>query len=273
MQAQELLRQGRLDECLAELTAAVKKSPADARQRVFLFQLLCVLGQWDRAMTQLNVAAEMDAANLLMAQVCRPALNCEALRAEIFAGRRAPLVLGEPEEWLGWLIQANALVADGKAAPAAALRDKALEAAPAVAGTINGHAFGWIADADSRLGPTLEAVVDGRYYWAPFSRISRLRIEPPSDLRDVVWLPANIIWTNGGEAVALLPVRYPGSERSTDSGIRLARRTEWTEPHPGTFIGLGQRLLATDQGEYPLLEVREIALGETGGATGSPRDG
>ena len=45
--------------------------------RVFLFQLLCVLGQWERALTQLNVAAELDAQALAMAQMYREALQCE----------------------------------------------------------------------------------------------------------------------------------------------------------------------------------------------------
>ncbi|MFO1349473.1 MAG: hypothetical protein U1F68_01835 [Gammaproteobacteria bacterium] len=32
----------------------VRKNPANAKYRVFLFQLLAVLGQWERALNQLN---------------------------------------------------------------------------------------------------------------------------------------------------------------------------------------------------------------------------
>ena len=52
------------------------------------------------------------------------------------------------------------------------------------------------------------------------------------------------------EAVGLLPTRYPGSERSSDGAIMLGRRTEWLDQGDGVFFGLGQRMLATDQGEF-----------------------
>ena len=40
----------------------------------------------------------------------------------------------------------------------------------------------------------------------------------------------------------------------------MARTTEWVDRDGDTHIGLGQRLLATDQGEFPLMDVREIEL-------------
>lgn len=270
MQAEALLRQGRLDESMRELESAIRKSPADAKLRVFLFQLLCVKGEWERALTQLNVAAEMDPGNLLMAQVCRPALACEALREEVFRGLRTPLVLGQPAEWVGRLIEASRLTASGNHAAAEALRVTALEAAPAVPGTIDGEPFEWIADADSRLGPVLEAIVDGRYYWVPFSNISRVTIEEPADLRDVVWAPARFTWSNGGESVGLIPARYPGTPAAADPAVRLARTTTWEQVGAGTYLGLGARVLATDAAERGLLETRDIVLrsADTGGGHG-----
>ena len=99
-QADGMVRAGELQEALKSLQAQIRRDPSNAKSRVFLFQLLAVLGQWDRAMTQLNVAAELDATNLLMAQMCRVALNCEALRTEIFLGARSPILFGEPQEWV-----------------------------------------------------------------------------------------------------------------------------------------------------------------------------
>jgi len=107
----------------------------------------------------------------------------------------------------------------------------------------------------------LELVVNGRYSWVPFSRIRRLVLEEPSDLRDLVWLPAHVTWTNGGEAVAFVPVRYPGSEQSADDAIALARKTEWTDQGSDLYFGLGQRMFVTDAGEHPVLEVRHVDLG------------
>ncbi len=260
MQAEEFLRQGNVAEALKALKGQIPDDPANAELRVFLFQLLAVLGQWERALTQLNVAAELDPANLLMAQVCRAALNCEALRAEIFAGRRSPLIFGEPDEWVGWMVQSAMHAAAERYEQSEQLRGKAFEVAPAVAGTIDGQPFEWIADAESRMGPMLETIVDGRYYWTPMTAIRSIEIEPPSDLRDVVWLPAQFTWANEGKTVGLIPARYPGSEASDDPGVQLARKTAWTDLPGGLSLGSGQRMLATDQGEYPLLEVRHIEL-------------
>jgi type VI secretion system protein ImpE len=260
MQAEELLRAGQLQEALVALEGQVRSDPADAKLRVFLFQLLAVMGDWERALSQLNVAAELDAINLLMAQVCRAALNCEALRAEVFAGKRSPLIFGEPEEWIGWPLQANQMIAEGKYQGAQKLREQAFDAAPAVAGSIDNHKFEWIADADSRLGPVLEAIVDGKYYWVPFTAIKRILIEEPSDLRDMVWCPAQFMWTNSGEASGFIPTRYPGSESSEDNTIQLARKTEWIEQPGDTYLGLGQRVFATDIDEFPLMQVRQVDL-------------
>jgi type VI secretion system protein ImpE len=264
--AHELLRQGDPEGALRSLQAAVRAAPADAKHRVFLFQLLCVLGQWDRALSQLNVAGELDAGTLGMVQVYREALASEALRAEVFAGKRSPLVFGEPEQWVAMLLEALRLGADGEHAKSQALREQAFEQAPATAGSIDGQPFEWLADADQRLGPTLEAIVNGRYYWIPLHRIAEIRLEKPTDLRDLVWLPADFKWANGGEAVGLIPARYPGTEASADPNLKLARRTEWVEAGAGLFTGLGQRMLATDAAELSLMDIKTVVLGPAAAA-------
>ena len=170
------------------------------------------------------------------------------------------MVFGEPEQWLAFLIEALLVMPRGEAEHAQALRAKAFDEAPASSGTIDGRPFSWIADADMRLGPVLEAVINGRYYWVPFSRVTRVAFEAPADLRDVVWTPAHLQLENGGEAYGLVPTRYSGTETSDDRELVLARKTEWQERSAGCFCGLGQRVLATDGGEASLMDVREIVL-------------
>lgn len=258
--AEQSLREGGIEESLTQLQEQVRKDPSNAKYRVFLFQLLAVLGQWDRAFTQLKVAGELDAGTLAMVQTYREALRCEVLRQAIFAGKGTPLVFGKPERWVALLIEALRLTAEGDNAAAKPLRDEAFDLAPATSGVIDGQPFEWIADADPRLGPIVEAVVNGAYYWVPFHLIKVLRIEEPADLRDLVWTPAQFTWANGGGSVGLIPTRYPGSETNESAQIRLCRRTEWLECGADLFVGLGQRMLATDSAEYPLMEIREISL-------------
>src|SRR5262249_40748860 len=151
-------------------------------------------GQWERALTQLNVTGEMDAGTLAMVNTYREGIRCEMLRAEIFAGKRSPLVFGQPEPWVAQLVQALGHTAAGNHAAAAALGEQAFEAAPATSGVIatakpgpasaklppNETPFAWLADADSRLGPIVEAVFSGKYYWVPLANVRRIDIEPPA---------------------------------------------------------------------------------------------
>lgn len=252
MLAQQLIRDGDLTGALAALQDAVRKDASNPKLRTFLFQLLSVQGQWNRALTQLNVTGELDAGALPMVQTYREAIQCEALRAEIFAGRRNPHIFGEPLEWMGQLIAALKLDADNPE-QAAAQRAAAFDAAPASAGSIDGERFEWLMDADPRLGPVLEAIVNGRYFWIPFARIRRIEIDAPSDLRDAVWTAATFTWTNEAQTVGLIPTRYNGTVEEGDDLAKLARRTDWIGER-----GVGQRMFASDAGDYPLMDARVI---------------
>ena len=266
MDAAELLRRNDLDAALAKLLDQVRAAPAEAKLRVFLFQLCCVTGDWARAKTQLDVAIGLDAGALLMSRIYGDALGCEGERGRIFAGEAPPTIFGDPQPWMAELYEALRLDRRGEHAAAAILRARAFDAAPATPGRIDGQEFAWIADADSRLGPMLEVIINGRYSWLPFLRVSRIAIEAPSDLRDQVWMPARLLLANGGDVSALIPTRYAGSERSADPLIRLARKTEWIELSADAFEGRGQRLLATDSGDFPLMDIRAIDFAAAEGA-------
>ena len=154
---------------------------------------------------------------------------------------------------------AQALQADAQGQPAQATqaRADALEQAPASSGRLNGVAFEWIADADSRLGPVLEVIINGRYGWLPFVQLCALTIEPVADLRDLVWAPAHLSLRQrrryGGPATgALCRQRDSG-----DAALQMARTHRLAELWPNDqYSGLGQRVLATDVGETGLLGVR-----------------
>ena len=265
--AEQAVRDGDLATALSSLQEQIRKAPEKASLRVFLFQLLAVHGEWERAATQLKLAAELDAGALAMAQMYREAILCERLRAQVFAGHRSPVIFGEPEQWLALLIESLLVANTPRAGEAQALRARAFEDAPGSSGTVDGQPFEWIADADMRLGPVLEAVINGRYYWVPFARLSRIDFEAPADLRDVVWTPTHLQFTNGGEAVGVVPTRYPGTERSTEAALRLARKTEWVEGPPDVFAGVGQRVFTTSAGDFALMDVRSIVLEPAAEAT------
>ncbi|GAA6178440.1 type VI secretion system accessory protein TagJ [Sulfitobacter pacificus] len=260
MTPEEHLKSGDLAATLTALQDKVRAEPAEAKLRIFLFQLLCVLGDWKRAINQLKLSGEMDPLALMMAQTYREGIICEVYREKVFKGEKEPMVFGEPDPWLALLIEAQKMLAQGKPAEAAALREQAFEQAPTSSGTVNGTAFEWIADADMRMGPVLEIVINGRYFWLPFAQVSKLVIEEPADLRDAVWTAATVTLRNGGEVVALIPTRYAGTPENGGDAEKLSRATNWIDAGGETFVGVGQRLFATDQDDVALLDVRELII-------------
>jgi type VI secretion system protein ImpE len=158
------------------------------------------------------------------------------------------------------LIEATRLLAADQPTEAAKLRDTAFEAAPETGGSVNGTPFSWIADADPRLGPVLEVFVNGNYMWVPFERIRGVRLDPPADLRDQVWMPAHFTWDNDGEADGLIPTRYPGSAAASDPALALSRKTEFLDVSADWSLPLGQRVLVTDVNETALMDIRDLAV-------------
>lgn len=269
--AQDLLKAGDLVGALAALQDNVRARPEDAKLRIFLFQLLCVQGNWERAIAQLKLCAQLDPSALPMAQTYREAIICEVFREKVFKGEKDALIFGEPQDWLALLAQALRALAKGDTAHAAQLREEAFEKAPAASGEIDGQDFEWIADADMRLGPVLEIVINGKYFWMPFNVLSSLRIEAPEDLRDTVWTAVNLTLNNGGELVGLVPTRYAGTVATGEDAMLLSRTTQWDDLGEGLFAGLGQRLLVTDAAEIPLMDARNIQIAAPSGAV--PSDG
>ena len=258
MDISEFVKTGCLTEALALLHATVKQQPVNFSARRALFDLNCVLGRFDKAVDQLNSLVSLDASHESYAVQNRALIGCEKQRVEVFSGRQVPLLFGEPPTWAGAWCEAHRLAAVGYFEAASQLRIQALDVVEMNPGKINNSAFADISDSDSRLGPVLEMIVDGKYFWVPWGRIKSIETQPPSQLVDLVWLPGKVIWINGGEALAYLPIRYPGTELSEDNQLRLARRTEWEEKPSATYLGKGQKLFFTDESEVSILECRRL---------------
>jgi type VI secretion system protein ImpE len=261
MTAELLLQAGDPAAALQALQEKVRANPADAKLRIFLFQLLALNGQWNRAQTQLELIGDMDTEALAMVQVYRDVINCELHREAVFAGDSRPLVMGEPEEWVALLAEAQHAFANGDFELFEKLSADGFEGATARSGKINDERFEWLADADQRFGPVFEVIFNGHYYWVPMSRIRSVTTEDPSDLRDLVWLPAEVTWINGGQNMVMVPSRYPCLEEIDGQNL-MARRTDWRARTETVFEGLGQRMLTTDRQDYPFLQVRSIEFDE-----------
>jgi type VI secretion system protein ImpE len=254
-----LLREGKLPDAVTALQNLVRSKPADAGLRIGLFQVYSLLGKWGQARDQIEVAGQLDSQNMMASGLYAQAITAEEVREQAFTGKGMPTIFGEPPAWAAMMLQAVKFDVAGNKAAAADLRTKAMEEAPARSGTVNGQPFAWIADADCRFGPLFEVIIEGTYYWVPMERVAAVEIKAASDVDHAIWARVSFTWTNGGSSMGLMPVRYPGTTASGDTELQLARATAWSDSPAGS-LGLGQRMLASDQQDWNLLDIREITF-------------
>lgn len=243
MQAQTLLREGRLREAIESAGALVRENPADSRLRTFLFELLCFAGDFDRAEKHLHLlgTGSGDKDREVGALLYHAALHAERTRQEMFDKGETPIA--SPAEPVG--------------------------------GTLNGQPFTTIEDADPRIGPRLEVFAAGNYMWLPFEHIASIKMEPPRRLRDLLWAPVVLRTGPGFKGIelgeVLLPALSPLSFRHADETVRLGRLTVWEDLENGDPVPYGQKTLLVDGEEFPILELRTLTIGppEIGGTDAS----
>lgn len=247
-----------LDIQISQLHGQIRSNPGKVELRVHLTQLLMVTGQWQKALQQLQTAAQLDNKAAAMAQTYRALIQAEIQREQVLNSQRDPQYLSAPEDWQILLAEALVARAHHQASAAEKFQQQAYSDAPAVAFMINDETAEWIADGDSRLGPVCEVFINGNYYWLPFSQIQQLTIEQPKDLRDLVWIPATITQTNFSQHFGFLPSRYAFSYTQANDQLSLASLTEWETLSEHSWAGIGQKMLVSDQAEYPLLAIRTL---------------
>lgn len=253
-----------IDEVLEEIKQAIRKKPSNADLRAQLFQVLALKGDWQRAVDQLKISAEMNPQAQPVVMIYVAAINAESERNEVLAGRAMPAVFGTPPDWFALLTQA---LKEESAEQAAALRVQAFEMAPTVSGKLSTHAeseeevaFEWLCDGDGRLGPVLEFMSNGRYGWIPFEAIQSVRFIEAQGLSDLLWVQAEVVMADGRSHVGLVPVRYPAltDYADQDDALNLAHRTEWSALSDDIYQGFGQKMFMSDETDFSLLEIANI---------------
>ena len=127
MTPKELFDSGKVKEAASSLAAFLRDHPTDVKSRIFLFELLCFSGQYDRAEKHLRILAEGSKENEMGAVLYYSALHAERSRHDLFRKQEFPKVA----------------------------------AAPSPKGTLNGKPFESISDADPQIGARLELYAAG----------------------------------------------------------------------------------------------------------------
>jgi len=198
MTATSLFQAGRLDEAVQALGVELRKDPTDSKRRTFLFELLCFAGEYDRAEKQLDILADSSKEAAMGSLLYRSALQAERTRRRMFESGELPH--GD---------------------------------APPIAGQLDEHECESMEDADPRLGARLEVYAAGAYLWIPYEHIASVEIQPPTRLRDLLWIPAMLHTGPAfkgrelGEVLLPALTRSPGSsptEQSVWAGRRNGRK-------------------------------------------------
>ncbi|MBN1566665.1 MAG: virulence protein SciE type [Acidobacteria bacterium] len=227
MDAKVLFQEGKIEEAVQALATELRSDPTDVRRRTFLFELLCFMGELDRAEKQLDILSDLSKEAGMGTLIYRSAFQAERLRRDMFEKKTFPQTTAEPVT-------------------------KVL---------LNGSEFETVEDADPRIGPRLEVFAAGSYLWLPFAHITSIRMEAPKRARDLIWIPA-ILKTGpncGGLDLGevMIPALTPFAYRNADNSVRLGRQTVWEEAD-GIAAPVGQKMLLVDGEEFPILEVRTL---------------
>jgi type VI secretion system protein ImpE len=223
-----LYREGRLREAIQALGEELRSNPLDAKRRTFLFELLLFAGEFDRAEKQLDLLAGANAEAAAGTLLYRSALHAERTRQSMFLNHETPP-------------QKEGAVHDG---------------------VWNGTPFSEMSDADPRIGANLEVFLAGSYTWIPIHYLRKLEIQPPANLRDLVWAQARVETSSDfrlqdlGEV--LLPVLCPLSFRHADESVRLGRESAWEPDEAHGQIPYGIKMMDVDGTDVPLLEIRSV---------------
>jgi len=239
MTAQELWKAGKLEDAIQALNGELRNNPTDSKRRIFLFELLCFAGQYDRADKQLDILAQGGQQAEMGTLLYRAALHAERLRHAMFEKKDYP----------------------------------STQASSEVSGAINGKPFASLSDADSRIGANLEIFAAGAYLWLPFSVIASVEMQPPKRLRDLLWSPAVVRPSEAykGQELGevLVPVLTPFAWKHANPDVRLGRSSVVESAGGDGPFPMGQKFLLADDDEVPILELRSLVLtpsATTGGA-------
>ncbi len=232
MNAEQLVRAGKLEDAIQDLVTHLRDNPGDQKNRIFLFELLCFNGEYDRADKHLAIVSQGTKEAQVGALLYHGAIHAERLRREMFQKGPLPAPLA-PEEKL-------------------------------INGTLNGKPFASLSDADPRVGARLEVFAAGDYFWIPLKHIQSIEMKAPAQLRDLMWMPAFLKTGPGFQerdlGEVLLPALHPLTWTHPDEEVRLGRITEWCADEQGSEAPYGQKMFEVDGEETPILEIRSLAI-------------
>ncbi len=262
MTAHDLFHAGKLKDAIAAQVEEVRNHPTDTGLRLFLSELLCFAGDFERADTQIDAMGHQDTKMLPFAMVYRHLIRAAQARQDFYKVGRVPEFLGRPEGSTRLLLEASVLLREGATVEAAERRAQAEAESPKVSGMCDDQPFDDFRDLDDMTFAFFEVFTSkGEYYWIPIDRVDLIEFKAPERPRDLLWRPARMVVRNGPDGEVYLPVLYPNLNTEIDESLRLGRTTEWLGGEGGTPVrGAGQRTFLVGENAIPLMEMNTVTF-------------
>ncbi len=261
MDAKQLFDNGDLQGAISQLIADVKANPLDQHNRLFLFELLCFMGDFQRAERQLDAVAQVsgDATVELGIEIYRGILRAEASRRHLFQGQsRQPKFLSEPPPYTALHLKALTEIIQQHFDEAERSLKESSDLRKSLGGQLDDTHFDDFKDGDDLLAPFLEVIIRGDYLWLALEDVVRLEIPPPRTLRDLLWIPGKLDLREQRTIDVFIPVQYYGSSDHAEDPVKLGRMTVWENVGDEINLGKGQRTFLIDGDERSLLEIRKV---------------
>src|ERR1044072_8573742 len=256
--ANDLLRAGELKAAIEEVTREVKNNPTHSNSRTFLFELLSFAGEFDRAEKQLEAIGHQDVKTEMGSMVYRNNLKAERERLHLFKQGVQPAFLTEPPEYVDWQLSAINNFRLGNLQEARTFLARAEQARPAFKGTADGQPFEDFRDFNDFVAPVFELIVKNQYVWLPIEHVRSIEIQPPKNLRDLLWTPVTVESIDGTVGEVYIHALYCGSSEHTNEMVKLGRMTDWQEVEEGFYTGSGLRAFLIDDEDKALFDLKFI---------------
>lgn len=256
-----LLSGGRLTDAIAQVTARLRTTPADAASRTTLAELFCLSGSFEKAEAQLAIVVQQTTDRPVALARMRHLIRAAVAREAWFRDAAVPALLAEPNSLQRAALALALAVRAGDATGAAASLDAAETARPKCAGAATDLAgtfeFDDMRDVDDASAWFLEILThDGSYMWTDLSTVEKLTFKRPERPIDLLWRETRMVLSDGRVADIVVPAQYVCADAHETQ--RLALSTDWQDGPGGTAHGVGQRIFLLGEEARPILELDEV---------------